>query len=354
MPHSSGGGSHGGGFHSGGGGGGFSRSSGGGGYSGDSVDFTNTRLSRKPFRGCYTYCYYANNRPVYIYSTFDAKTHKLSGFDIAAKIVLYIIIAPLILMLIYWMFREGIDKPKKLSPPSNKEIIIEDNADVISSREEKELKEALKDFYHETGIVPAVVTINNEEWNKKDGQIDFTTVAYNAYVERFKDEKHWLILYSEPEDPDPGFNDWYWEGMQGDYTDDILTVKKTGRFTRDLQDNFLNNKLSVGEAITNSFNKLTPKVMKAEINAFALTFAILFSAGFVWFTIFIFDIHPIRKALLKKSFRLKKSIEPEETCEYCGGTYLIGYHLSCPFCGAAIKAHTYTADADGKVTSVIE
>jgi len=354
MPHSSGGGSHGGGFHSGGGGGGYSRSSGGGSSSGSSADFSNTRLSRKPYRGSCTYCYYKNNKPVYVYSSYDAKTHKTTALDIVAKIILFIILAPMFLALSGWSWMESFSKPKKLSPPSSKDIIIEDNADIIGSREEKELKNALKDFYKETGIVPAVVTINNEEWQKDGEQISFTTVAYNAYVDRFKDEKHWLILYSEPEDPDPGFNDWYWEGMQGDDTDDILTLKKTDKFTEDLHDNFLNKKISVGEAITMSFNKLTPGVMKSEFNGFSFVFFILSTAGFVWFTIWDFNIHPIRKSILKKSFKCKESMPKTEECEYCGGTYLIGYHLSCPFCGAALKAHSYTTDADGRVVSVIE
>ena len=350
MPHSSGGGSHGGGFH-GGGGGGHSHGSGGG-SSGSSADFSNTRLSRKPYAGCSTYCYYKDNTPVFVYSSYDAKNRKLSGFDIASKIVCFIIVAPMFLVLSLWAFGESLNRPDRLSPPSDDKILIEDNADVISKSEEKELKNALKAFFKETGIVPAVVTINNDEWEGEGN--DFTSVAYNAYVTRFNDEKHWLILYSEPAEPDRTFNDWYWEGMQGDDTDDILTIKKTERFTEDLHTNFLNNRISVGEAITMSFEKLTPVVMKSEINFFGLFFAIASSAGLVWFTIYIFDIHPIRKSILKKAFKCKNDKEPQEVCEYCGGTYLIGYHTSCPFCGAAVKPHTYTTDESGRVTSVIE
>ena len=33
----------------------------------------------------------------------------------------------------------------------------------------------------------------------------------------------------------------------------------------------------------------------------------------------------------------KEKIE-EDNCEYCGGLFIRGKHLSCPHCGAAIKA----------------
>ncbi|SCW30935.1 hypothetical protein SAMN02910456_00454 [Ruminococcaceae bacterium YRB3002] len=356
MPHSSGGGSHGGGSHSGGGGHHSSSShrSGGGSSSGSSVDFSNTRLSRRPYRNCATYCYYKNNRPVYVYSSHDAKGRSVKASDIAYKIVLFIMLAPAFLTFSWGMWFVGITKTEKIHYKDNQKIIIEDHAGVIDQSEKKELRRALKDFYDETGIIPAVVTLNNEEWqDRNDGKVKFTDVAYDEYVRRFKDEYHWLIVYSEPEDPDPEFNDWYWEGMQGDYTDPVLTVKKTDSFTEDLHKNFLDKKIGVGKAITMSFKKFTPVVMKSEIRWGVLVMSLLSSAGFVWFTIYVFDIHPIRKAILKKSFKCNKGKPVEETCDFCGGVYLIGYHLSCPYCGATIKAHSYTTDSEGRVQQVI-
>ena len=65
--------------------------------------------------------------------------------------------------------------------------------------------------------------------------------AYSAYVNRFQDEKHWLIVYEElgdvsslPEDmyryPSSDEPEWQFWGMQGDDTDPILTAEVTEKF----------------------------------------------------------------------------------------------------------------------------
>ena len=46
-------------------------------------------------------------------------------------------------------------------------IIIEDEADVITGDEEDDLKDSLREFLDTTGIVPAVVTVNNEDWQDR-------------------------------------------------------------------------------------------------------------------------------------------------------------------------------------------
>ena len=350
MPHSSGGGSHSGGSHSGGGGSYHSGSSGGGSYS---SSISTTRLSRKPYNFCTVYCYYQDKKPVYVYSDADAKTHKLSALDIVRGIVCLLLVVPMFLMMSFWMLREGIQSKQKLTGNYDKEIIIQDNIGVIE--DEDGLYDVLKDFYKKTGIVPAVMTINNEEWWNSEGR-DFSSVALKKYTSTFKDECHWLIVYSEPENPDPSFNDWYWEGMQGDKTDDIVTRKVADTFTEEVHKLLLKNSVSVDDAIAGGFRKITPGIMKTDVNWIALIFSAAGAAFCVWLTIFLFDIHPIRKAILKKSFKVPvrnfKDVR-EETCEFCGGIYVIGCHLDCPHCGAAIKPHDYTVDAQGNVKEVL-
>lgn len=350
MPHSSGGGSHSGGSHSGGGGSSHHSSSGGG--SSSSSTFSNTRLSTKPYRFCTTYCYYKDKKPVYVYSTSDAKTSKPSGFEIFQRILCFVLVAPMFFVLAFWMFMEGINTKDKLKGSYDKEIIIEDNAGVID--DEDELYDVLEDFYKKTGIVPGVLTINNEEWINDNK--DFPKVALKKYTSIYDDEAHWLIVYSEPKNPDPEFNDWYWEGIQGDRTDKIVTRKVADTFTEEVHKLLLKNSVSVDEAIAGGFKKITPGIMKAEVKWGAVFFAILVLGFLVWLAVYLFDIHPIRKAILKKSFKVPvndyKNIK-EETCEFCGGIYVIGCHLDCPHCGGAIKPHDYTVDAQGNVKEVL-
>lgn len=103
------------------------------------------------------------------------------------------------------------DKPQKMdtSPSYSCEIVdcagVIDDADMVQS--------AIDDFYDETGIPVEVMTVNNEDWQGSYSKLE--DFAYDMYVTEFDDEEHWLVVYSEPTSPDPDFNDWYWEGMQG-------------------------------------------------------------------------------------------------------------------------------------------
>ena len=359
MPHSSGGGSHGGGSHGGGGSSHRSSHSSGGGHSGGGgASLSNTRVSNHRYRGCATYCYYENNKPHYIYSSYGAKK-PAPAIEIVQRIILWLFIVVLMIgglggALIWVSFKT----PKKISPPYKKEIIIDDRADLISSSEEDTLMDTLEVFYDKTGIVPAVVTVNNDYWIEGENKKDFTKVAYNEYLAMFKDEKHWLIMYSQPKEPDPDFNDWYWEGMQGDNTDNILTKDKTREFTDDLHKKFLQTKkYTVGGAINSAFEELNGYVMNTQINPVPLCFGIIILACCVPLTIYVLDIHPFKKAKLKKAFFVNtpgNSVPLEAQCDYCGGTYVIGAHLACPFCYAPITPHDLAVDASGNVTKILK
>ena len=88
----------------------------------------------------------------------------------------------------------------------------------------------------------------------------------NMYVTEFDDEEHWLVVYSEPTSPDPDFNDWYWEGMQGDDTDNIITVDVADDF-KDLMQKYLtaNSRYDVSSAIAAAFDETTPNVMDGHV-----------------------------------------------------------------------------------------
>lgn len=42
----------------------------------------------------------------------------------------------------------------------------------------------------------------------------------------------------EPEHPDKEFNDWSWEGMQGNDTDPVLTQRITSAFNEEFEESF--------------------------------------------------------------------------------------------------------------------
>ena len=154
------------------------------------------------------------------------------------------------------------DKPQKMdtSPSYSCEIVdcagVIDDADMVQS--------AIDDFYDETGIPVEVMTVNNEDWQGSYSKLE--DFAYDMYVTEFDDEEHWLVVYSEPTSPDPDFNDWYWEGMQGDDTDNIITVDVADDF-KDLMQKYLtaNSRYDVSSAIAAAFDETTPNVMEGHV-----------------------------------------------------------------------------------------
>lgn len=243
MPHSSGGGSHSGGSHSGSG---FSSSSSSSGGS------SAKHIKNTSFPGARRYVYYENYRPVYIYADYDIRKGTASGkfFSILGSAV-SLLFGIMLLAMCY-------DKPQKMdtSPSYSCEIVdcagVIDDADMVQS--------AIDDFYDETGIPVEVMTVNNEDWQGSYSKLE--DFAYDMYVTEFDDEEHWLVVYSEPTSPDPDFNDWYWEGMQGDDTDNIITVDVADDF-KDLMQKYLtaNSRYDVSSAIAAAFDETTPNVL---------------------------------------------------------------------------------------------
>ena len=250
MPHSSGGGSHGGGSHGGSHGG--SRSSG-------------PRISRSHFHGSRRYVYYnRNNEPRYFYADNKFKP----GFH-PMRLLIGIIYLPF-LFAAFTMIKNALPiVPKKYDHT----IIIRDEADVIDN--EDALYSELERFMKKTGVTPSVVTVHNESWYAYDSLLDY---SYARYLQEFNDEMHWLIVYSEPIDPNPDFNDWYWEGMQGDDTDPVLKERYTERFA-DRFYSMLNSGAGVGDALSYSFSDVTDSFSKKpDMNEL---FMPLFMLGFI-------------------------------------------------------------------------
>lgn len=232
--------------------------------------------------------------------------------------------------------------PVKKTMKYDTEIIIEDNAGIITRAEEKELMKELEEFQDLTGITPAFYTVYNEDWTKKYKKLEY--YAYDLYVDEFEDEKHWLIVYSEPKNPDQYFNDWYWEGMQGDDTDSILSRKKTEIFNSSFQKNLLKrDKMTVAEALTGSFDDFNKVVMTKNKDdwmmtvVFGIVSLVANGAGV------LFIVFGVRSRKQKKTaFECNDEVIRQAKCEYCGGVYIVGHHTNCPHCQAQIP-YSYAA-----------
>lgn len=329
MPHSSGGGSHSSGSH----GGSYHSSSGGGSHGGGLhvASYSSSPHTRKKyFYGASKYVYYRKNRPVYFYSDSDPTQRKGNPL----RFLMLLVYVPMLIAIIGMMGRT-VHVPEKIKGNYSKEIVMTDNAGVLNDTDS--LYDTLEKFRKETGIVPAVVTVNNEDW-----QSDYTSLedyAFDIYVNLFDDENHWLIVYSEPFFVDEGtFNDWSWEGMQGDNTDKILKTSLLSDFNNQMQTNLTaRSRLTVSEAIDKTFEDTMDDFMKIQIS-----FSHLFSALFVFLFIcfhayFMLDINPKEK-YYRKATKISQDAK-EDTCEYCDNLYVVGSCTTCPHCGAPISPH---------------
>ncbi len=149
-------------------------------------------------------------------------------------------------------------RPSYVSPQSH----IEDNAGCIT--ETNRLEGTLKAFEQKTGICPYVLTVNNSDW-----AVNYTSLesfAYTSYLERFSDEQHFLVVYSEPENgKNSEFNDWFWEGMQGDDTDAIISETHFRKFQTALHAGLARKGVSVEDAFSDAFSDSLSYMMKPGI-----------------------------------------------------------------------------------------
>jgi len=177
--------------------------------------------------------------------------------------------------------------------------------------------------------------VENSDW--QGNYSDLENYAYDLYVNHFADESHWLIVYSTPDgySSSDGFEDWYWEGMQGNDTDDVLTESVTNSFNDELQKNLTaRTRYTVSSAISTSFDDLTPTVMKSKVNWTMLFTSIAILAFVCLHACLMIGINP--KARKYAKAKPCSDAAQEKACEYCGYTYVVDTCTECPHCGAPI------------------
>ncbi len=264
---------------------------------------------------------------------------------------------PALFALIYGT-KQSVNVPKKLTYFEDRdkrpEYVIEDDLDVLE--DEKALKKSMKEFYETTGIVPAVITVENSEW--KADYSNMEQYAYDQYVNRFHSAEVYVLIVYSSETKDDGFDDWHYEIMLGDDTEHIFTDKRTREFNEALNKRFLErSKYSVDDAIAKTLDEYRPKVMKTSFDPVSII---------IWVIVFFvfaacgvpFLIVGLKPEKIPEEYKTAQpcdlTVVYQEACNYCGGVYIIGMHTSCPYCGAAITPHQYVKDEQGNVVQLIK
>lgn len=268
---------------------------------------------------------------------YDMYVTEFADYDITEKrsplrFLMLLFYLPFILFT-FSMFAEAYHHPHKLPQNYDYKIVVEDKANVLGNT--AELRNSLVAFYNRTGISPAVITVENSDW--QGYYSDLENYAYDLYVNHFADESHWLIVYSTPDgySSSDGFEDWYWEGMQGNDTDDVLTESVTNSFNDELQKNLTaRTRYTVSSAISTSFDDLTPTVMKSKVNWAMLFTSIAILAFVCLHACLMIGINP--KARKYAKAKPCSDAAQEKACEYCGYTYVVDTCTECPHCGAPI------------------
>jgi len=312
MPHSSGGGSHGGGSH------------------GGSHHSNAPRVSRRPYHGARRYIYYypGTNRSEYLYCSGPRTAPDSSQLRGAC------FFAVVLLLVSFLLIKSSLTAPVKTDVSSyDSEILIEDRAGILEDT--SQLCDALSDFRSLTGVAPAIVIVRQSGWMEDHATLE--SYAYDEYLRLFRDEKHWLFVFSVG---DNITSDLAWEGMIGNDVGSTISSAAEQNMTQLMQNALLQYGMdSTGSAITSAFQDLRETVMEppggftAYLPALIpLLFAVFLVSG-VWF-----DYQ--RRLRLDAAFPVGGDAPVEHHCANCGCMYVEGTVDTCPYCSTPILSVT--------------
>ena len=312
MPHSSGGGSSGGGYHGG---------SSSGGHSGSSKVY-----SSRPFPGATCYVYYSHARPHLIYTN-EANETRASGY-----IALIILFSCLFLFSIAFSFLSSYHHPSKLKTNYDTTIVIKDENNILDDEEETLLNNKFDEFLSTTGITPSLITTDISLYPSYSSLEDY---AYDRYVNSFKDEKHWLIVYSSNQGTQK--DNWAFEGMQGDDTDSILYSYVTDKFNKTLYTSLNDGSVSVTNALIRALDEITPNIMDKAFHLEVSTLIVGLAMAIMFGALLVLQI-----VAFYRSKQMKKAIKMTSTpslkvCPYCGNSYYAETVDTCPKCGKDVE-----------------
>ena len=260
------------------------------GHSYNSSQSTSNIISSKPFLGAQKYMYYnRRGEQRYVYSQGMPVKETTSSL---LKSLLVLIPFFVIGFFMTYISLSSMQPAKPLTPVyAPTDVHIEDTIGVIDNM--SSLENTLQDFEDLTGISPYILTVYDSEWYPEYD--DFWEYALDVYNDKFRDEQHFLVAYSVPDDV--AYSDWYWlEGIQCDYTDSILTDDKYWEFYDDFE-RYFSNSSSVGKALNKTFANSLNYIMESDQsgggdswdglffsiiwNGFCITFVVLMIRNFI-------------------------------------------------------------------------
>lgn len=282
------------------------------------------------------YVYFKNDETFYVYSKRDITKPINPVLKIGGLIISLAILATLVFV--------TIRAPQKLVS-TEKEFSaypsIMDNAQIIN--EPNVLADSIAQFFEKTGIIVTVATVDESAW--KNNYDSFYPFVNELYLKSFNDENHWLIACSVSQ------KNVSLETYRGIEADKLLTQaqNKMEKFWEILNKYRQADRSDIGKAISSTLNDFPKTVMHKYLP----------TPAFIVYAILLFAIIAVYRSICEKEKLYKNAklcpedFSTEEECTYCGGTYIIGVHTSCPHCGAPIKAHDYTSDKSGKITGIL-
>lgn len=255
-----------------------------------STGSTGNTISSKPFLGAQKYMYYnRRGEQCYVYSK-GMPVKETTSSLLTSLLVLIPFFA--IGFFMTYISLSSMQPAKPLTPVyAPTDVHIEDTIGVIDNM--SSLENTLQDFEDLTGISPYVLTVNDSDWYPEYD--DFWEYVLDVYNDKFRDEQHFLVAYSVPDDA--AYSDWYWlEGIQGDDTDSILTDDKYWEFYDDITDS-INSGFSVGRSLKTAFSNSLDYIMESDRsgggdswdglffsiiwNGFCITFVVLMIRNFI-------------------------------------------------------------------------
>ena len=142
------------------------------------------------------------------------------------------------------------------------------------------------------------------------------------------------------------WEDWYYEGMQGDNTSSIITTSIGEKFTDRVVDNLTaRSKMSIADSFIDSFDYIESNGLMGKDASYDLIVVSIILLAFSVYTFYGSVVEPYVQYNKNKDYiECPKGKPIEDTCDFCGGVYVIGSVNSCPHCGAILPAH----DSEGK------
>lgn len=313
MPHSSGGGSSGGGFHSG------------------SSGSSGPRFSSRPFAGSRCYVYYSGRRhkPHLIYTDGDPKKAKWANLLSTGLTALFTFIPWVIVAFV------GNHNPVKLDANYDTSTLIYDKYDILTAEDETAIKNKFDEFFTVSGITPALICVEANDWNTA---LDLEDYAYAQYISRFHDERHWLFVYSTYRSDSTRFS---YEGMQGNETDHILYSEVTTAFNRTFQSELDKAPHKLAPAFASAFDTILPDLMepKFSLEWQMWLFAIVWSAACLALTV-RGVVTMVQHQGIDQAVEVKGSEPKLLNCPHCGASYYANTLKRCPCCGSHFEEET--------------